>query len=357
MKRSVILHGELGRQFGGPYKLNVRSPAEAAYALGMQIPGFLRVFGEGEYFIHVGSKPLNQWEECTFERSGDIEFFPSVMASGGQKGKSIGIMIAGTVLLGAAVIASGGTAGLAAAAVSGTAGGMALSAAASIGVSLILSGAVGLLSPVPEMQDMSGRQETRKTQSFLYQGPVNREAEGGPVPLIFGEVVVGSIRIGGGVVVTSSISEGREYVDLDDFAIGALVFNFTFPTDTVVRGPGGGNVERFLWERKNKAVTRTKWNWERRVEWYGDTVGSGSLPNETYLVTKYSLRYSDGTDIGGDFNDDYFETHNGVRTATGSFWVDPDVIIRHEVGFELQGQNEDAQIKIKSFYSRFRREA
>jgi predicted phage tail protein len=352
--RKLTLHGQLGAQFGGPYKLCVDSPSEGVYALAMQMgPHFASEFMAGSYFLQVARQPVEDLMQCVAPSTGDIDIYPAIMAAGGEKGKSVGLIIAGTILLGAAVVLSGGALAPVAAGAAMSAGGLALSAAASIGAGLILTGITGLLSPVPQMQDISGPRESGgKGQSFLFHGAVNREAEGGVVPLIFGRCIVGSIKIGGGTTVTSSISEGVEYIVLDQVPVGEYAYNFVLPHDSNL---GTLPVTRFGWTRRDKSATETEWQWEIGCEWYGSTIGEG-LPRTRYFRADLFFTSDDGISEDGDLGDDWYATRDGVRYVTKPLTLDPGRKYRHTGRFYIHdGDGDNDPIIIKDFVSRLKR--
>jgi hypothetical protein len=67
-----------------------------------------------------------------------------------------------------------------------------------IGTSLALGGVAQLLSPVPQMPTgMDSQQDPRKTYSF--SGIQNTSRQGIPVPVCYGETMVGSIVISAGI--------------------------------------------------------------------------------------------------------------------------------------------------------------
>ena len=352
--RKITLHGQLGAMYGGPFKLHVDSPSEGAYALAMQLgPQYTQEFMAGSYFIQVAQRPIEDLMQCIAPSTGDIDIYPAIMAAGGDKGKSIGLIIAGTILIGAAVVLSGGALAPVAAGAAMSAGGLALSAAASIGAGLILTGITGLLSPVPQMQDISGPRESGgKTQSFLFHGAVNREAEGGPVPLIFGKCIVGSIRIGGGTTVTSAISEGVEYILLEAVPVGEYAFNFVLPHDADL---GTLPVERFKWTRRDKSEIQTEWEWEIQMEWYASTIGGVTLPNGRHLRADIFLTGDNGINIDSGMGDDYFYYRSGIHKVTRYVELDPGRKYRHNARFYIHDGVGSDHIIIKDFVSRLKR--
>lgn len=72
------------------------------------------------------------------------------------------------------------------------------------GLALLSAGIINLLSQGPELQDFKDRQKT----SFLFSGPTNTINEGGPVPIGYGRLMIGSS------VVSASYDVG--YFDAND---------------------------------------------------------------------------------------------------------------------------------------------
>ena len=65
------------------------------------------------------------------------------------------------------------------------------------GVSMTVNGIVQLLFPQPKMKAPKERPED--TPSYSFNGPVNTMAQGHPVPLLYGELIVGSAVISAGI--------------------------------------------------------------------------------------------------------------------------------------------------------------
>lgn len=59
------------------------------------------------------------------------------------------------------------------------------------GLGLIAAGIINLLSQGPELQQFKEKQKT----SFLFSGPVNTVNEGGPIPIGYGRLIIGSFVI------------------------------------------------------------------------------------------------------------------------------------------------------------------
>jgi predicted phage tail protein len=188
---TIILLGELGRQFGRRHKMVVTSAAEAVRALSANFPTFEReLVSSGErgvgYKVLVGRDELNL--ERLHEPSGQqrITIAPVISGAGGN-----GL---GQIILGAALIAVAwwNPMGWAAA-------GSFLSQATlySVGTSMILGGVAQMIAPTPKSTDPSERPENKP--SYAFNGAVNTTAQGQPVPVGYGRLIVGSAVISAGI--------------------------------------------------------------------------------------------------------------------------------------------------------------
>ena len=125
----------------------------------------------------------------------DIKFVPVISGSGGI-GKALfgGALIAMSFGVGGLFTTplafGGGGIGFAAA-------GLGAKAAFGIGAGLVLSGVSDMLFPTPKMPQFSSEQDPRL--SFSFSGTQQTSRAGTPVPLVYGEIITGS------VVISSSI--------------------------------------------------------------------------------------------------------------------------------------------------------
>jgi predicted phage tail protein len=126
----------------------------------------------------------------------DIKFVPVVSGAGGNVGK---------ILLGGALIAmSFGVGGLFTSPLAFGGGGIGFAsaglgakAAFGIGAGLVLSGVSGMLFPVPKMPEFTSEQDPRL--SFSFSGTQQTGRAGTPVPIVYGEIITGSVVISGGI--------------------------------------------------------------------------------------------------------------------------------------------------------------
>jgi predicted phage tail protein len=216
MMRDVFLYGAAGRQFGRHFRLDVASPNEAVRALMTLRPGLRAVIRQGYWRIIVGSPHIKNAIQVHTAGMNlgalPLHLVPSTGAAGG--GDGVGKIAAGVVLIGASIV----TAGLAAPAgfaAMGTLGGfgaamtgatfMGISAAsvAVLGASMVLGGVAGMLSQPPQgipganasATDAATMNRPEDRPSFLFNGIVNNTAQGGPVTLVFGTHLVGSVVV------------------------------------------------------------------------------------------------------------------------------------------------------------------
>ena len=70
-------------------------------------------------------------------------------------------------------------------------------AAFGIGAGLVLSGGSGMLFPVTKMPEFSSEQDPRL--SFSFSGTQQTSRAGTPVPVVYGEIITGSVVISGGI--------------------------------------------------------------------------------------------------------------------------------------------------------------
>jgi predicted phage tail protein len=188
---TVILLGELGRRFGRRHSLAISSAAESIRALCANFPGFEReLVASGER--GVGYRVLAGRDALTLDRLHEptgqsrITIAPVVSGAGGN-----GL---GQILLGAALLAVAWWNPL-----GWAASGAFLSQATlySVGTAMILGGVAQMIAPTPKATEPSERPENKPSYSF--NGAVNTTAQGHPVPVGYGRLIVGSAVISAGI--------------------------------------------------------------------------------------------------------------------------------------------------------------
>jgi len=190
--RLVRLYGWLGTRFGREHRLAVASPAEAVRALCALLPGFEKALAHSDargvrFACFAGRRNLSE-DELAYPVGGDAIRIAPVMA--GAKNGGLFQTVLGAVLIAAAAWYSGGLAA------AFQAGGM-VQATATLGLSMMLGGVAQMLSPQQRM--LSAKDGPENGASYNFNGPVNTTAQGNPVPLLYGEMFVGSATISAGI--------------------------------------------------------------------------------------------------------------------------------------------------------------
>ena len=182
--RTIRLYGVLGARFGRVHRLAVNSTSEAMRALGVVLPGFRQFMARSReqgltFAVFVGKQNLTR-DELEYPVGADeIRVAPVLLGS-----KRGGLF---QTIFGAALVVVG-----AVASAYGQAWGAQL---IGLGVSMALGGVVQMLSP--QTGGLAG--VTNNGTSYYFNGPVNSSAQGEPVPIVYGRMVVGSKVISSGI--------------------------------------------------------------------------------------------------------------------------------------------------------------
>lgn len=185
---TVRLYGKPGTRYGRVHRLAVSTPAEAIRALRVLLPGFHRELLESgtrgvRYAVFAGKRNLRADQLHDPVGDDDIRIAPVLAGS-----KSGGIF--GT-LLGAVIIAASAVG-------SYFAPGNPISTYGyQFGAALMLGGVAQLLSP--QQKGLSTQDSPDNGASYNFNGPVNTTAQGNPVPILYGEMEVGSAVISAGI--------------------------------------------------------------------------------------------------------------------------------------------------------------
>ena len=197
MLRTVKVYGHLAEHCGqSVFEALVRVPADAIKFLLCNFPELRSLMRDGYYKVAVGKYDLqlaDQPEQLHYPMAADdaVKVIPVVSGAGGR---GLGAILAGAALIGVA-IASGGT-GLSLGAASqggvfGFTGASALaSAAGNIGLALTLGGIAQMITPVPSQPEIS---QADPSGGFAFSGQQNVSQEGVPVPVVYGEMIIGSV--------------------------------------------------------------------------------------------------------------------------------------------------------------------
>jgi predicted phage tail protein len=186
MLRKIKLYGKLAKFIGHRVlEADVATAAEAVRFLLANWPELEAHMSDQHYRVSIGTYDLIAEELHHPAGAAPISFVPVVAGAG-----AVGRVLAGIALIALSFliiplgIAAAG-AGIA------TAVGLA-------GASLLLGGVAQLLTPTPKVtQGADGQDDPRKSYSF--SGIQNTSRAGTPVPIVYGETIVGSVVISAGI--------------------------------------------------------------------------------------------------------------------------------------------------------------
>ena len=195
MLRKIKLYGKLAKFIGHRVlEADVATAAEAVRFLLANWPELEAHMSDQHYRVSIGTYDIDLEELHHPAGAAPISFVPVVAGAGAT----------GRIIVGIALIAlSFGIASLAAgAALAGSLSGFALQAVAFgtqagliAGIGLVLGGVAQLLTPTPKISQDEG--DPRK--SFSFSGIQNTNRAGVPVPVVYGETLVGSVVISAGI--------------------------------------------------------------------------------------------------------------------------------------------------------------
>lgn len=188
MLRKIRVYGKLAKFLKQRvFEADVASAAEAVRFLVVNFPQLRPHMAEQYYKVTVGTYALAADELHDPAGQQEIKIVPVLAGAGGATGRILaGIAIIG-LSFGIGAIASAGVTlgGLAGIGTVGTIG-------VGIGATLVLGGVAQLLTPVPTV---STDQQPDPRKSYSFSGIQNTSRQGIPVPVVYGETVVGSVVV------------------------------------------------------------------------------------------------------------------------------------------------------------------
>ena len=211
MEKEIRLYGPLAKFIGQrKFLAEISSAGEAIRMLLANFPGLERHMADQHYKVIVDNYE-SDLDEIHYPASQVIKIVPVLGGAGGGVGK----ILAGVALVAAAIVlgpASGGFLGLGmglSGAGMGIVGSSVAILAGTIGTSLILGGVAQLLSPTPQLGQIGPASQSRNTttegtemdpqESYSFSGIQNTSRQGTPVPVVYGETIVGSVVISAGI--------------------------------------------------------------------------------------------------------------------------------------------------------------
>ena len=207
MLRKLKLHGELAKFVGqDEFEAVMRTSAEAIRFLVTNFPKVEAYMSDKYYQVLVGKEDIDKEDLHNPTGQSDIHIVPVITGAGGRS--PFGRILLGAALIGASFLFPGagmfGTQSFGGVFAAGTGGGVATgtafmtglgTAVSAIGAGLVLNGVSEMLFPIPK-PDMP---EDDPRISFSFSGVQNTSRAGTAHPIVYGEVVTGSVVISAGI--------------------------------------------------------------------------------------------------------------------------------------------------------------
>lgn len=213
---NITLHGEIAEQVGREHwKLKVNSIKEALRAIQVLSKGKLLKYLIGaaeksvEYKILVNKREMLNAEDISLEKPESIfnselvminekletlDIVPIIKGAGGggnNNTKGVLALVLGVLLIATGIGAAGGTTLLGVTAAETTVATVS-GALIGAGIGLAVTGITLLMMSPPKFDDFRKIQEDGSKPNYLFDGPSNILGEGGPVPIGYGKMKIGS---------------------------------------------------------------------------------------------------------------------------------------------------------------------
>ena len=181
MLREIRVYGRLAKFLGRRvFRAEVATAAEAMRFLLVNFPQLQRHMIDQHYRVSVGGYDLSLEELHDPAGQQQIKIVPVLAGAG-----AVGRILAGVALLAIGFLVPG-------------IGALGVKILIGVGASLVLGGVAQLLTPVPQMPTGANTdQDPRKSYSF--SGIQQTSRQGVPVPIVYGETLVGSVVISAGI--------------------------------------------------------------------------------------------------------------------------------------------------------------
>ena len=226
MTRTIYLHGKMGELFGEVWNLNAATVAECMNGIDCQREGKLKEYlldctEKGIMFTVQKGKEFLDYDNLQMNLGENDLIITPVPA--GSKNKLLKVIVGFTLMVVGAMLTMG---------LIGP-GGWAMVAA---GMATGMAGSMILNSGMAEY--MMPKKPGDKNDAFLFDGPVNTVKEGLPVPLAYGQILVGGATISFG------------FTDREVSSASGFTFSSSTGGTTINYGdsppnsgePGGGDV-------------------------------------------------------------------------------------------------------------------
>ena len=180
MLRKIKLYGKLAKFVGHRIlEADVATAAEAVRFLVANWPKLEFHMADQHYRVSIGTYDLDLEELHDPAGQQEIKIVPVMVGAGAV----------GRILIGVALIAASFIPGV---------GALAVTLMLGVGSSLVLGGVAQLLTPTPRVPTGPDTQNDPR-KSYSFSGIQNSSRQGVPVPIVYGETIVGSVVISAGI--------------------------------------------------------------------------------------------------------------------------------------------------------------
>ena len=183
MLREIRIYGRLAKFLGRrKFMAEVASAAEAVRFLLANFPQLEKHMADQHYRVSVGSYDLTEEELHDPAGQQQIRIVPVLQGAG-----AVGRIIAGVALIAVGFLVPG-------------IGALGVQLLVGVGASLVLGGVAQLLTPVPTVpQGAASNTDQDPRKSYSFSGIQQTTRQGVPVPIVYGETLVGSVVISAGI--------------------------------------------------------------------------------------------------------------------------------------------------------------
>lgn len=221
---NIHLYGNLAEKYGPKFKIEALTAIDAFRCLDVNFPNeFINDVRDGEFRIIRGNPGKDSAVDLEASElpirmgSKDLHIIPMPVGSANRKGAIIKIVL-GIAIVSFAFVGAGLAAGSIGALTAGfkaaaftvpLIGTVTWGNIAMIGLSMLATGVMSLISPTPEINSQ-GYDSLNKDEkpSYIFNGAVNVSNAGGPVPWVYGLHMIGSFVMSGGITI-EDISKGN----------------------------------------------------------------------------------------------------------------------------------------------------
>jgi predicted phage tail protein len=197
--KTVRLYGHLATGMGKEFQFDIKTPGEALRALKANFKNFSECVKQNELYtilIDKESMEPDKWGNPISDRE-VIKIVPIYQGAGRNFLKSALTIVVGAALIYFSAGAASGLVGTSGTFLGATSAQLA-STFVSIGVGLVVSGLSSLLFAPPSFKS-DDTEDANNIPNFAFSGAVNTTQQGNPVPVGYGQLVVGSQVISAGL--------------------------------------------------------------------------------------------------------------------------------------------------------------